>query len=127
MQNPRSNAGNRVGYPGALLASDRVALGTDGYPADMAVEAAALEVEAQVHGDDPGAAGARLEAGWRLVKERFGPVEDAVEWVDGRARSVSVGGREVVRDGALTTGDIGAIRAEARGAAEQLWARMRAL
>ncbi len=127
VQNPRSNAGNRVGYPGALLASDRVALGTDGYPADMAVEAAALEVEAQVHGDDPGAAGARLEAGWRLVKERFGPVEDAVEWVDGRARSVSVGGREVVRDGALTTGDIGAIRAEARGAAEQLWARMRAL
>ena len=35
VQNPRSNEGNRVGFPRALAASPNVALGTDGYPADM--------------------------------------------------------------------------------------------
>ena len=42
VQNPRSNRGNQVGYPAALAASTRVALGTDGYPANMADEQAAL-------------------------------------------------------------------------------------
>jgi cytosine/adenosine deaminase-related metal-dependent hydrolase len=38
VQNPRSNRGNGVGYPRALVASPRVALGTDGYPSDMLEE-----------------------------------------------------------------------------------------
>ena len=42
VQNPRSNRGNRVGYPHALKASARVALGTDGYPSDMCTELRAL-------------------------------------------------------------------------------------
>ena len=40
VQNPRSNRGNQVGYPAALAASTRVALGTDGYPANMVVGSA---------------------------------------------------------------------------------------
>ena len=42
VQNPRSNEGNRVGYASSLWASDKVALGTDGWEADIAREAAAL-------------------------------------------------------------------------------------
>jgi len=42
IQNPRSNLNNRVGYPVALGTSRRVALGTDGYPADMTAEMEAL-------------------------------------------------------------------------------------
>lgn len=49
VQNPRSNRGNRVGYPRALAASDRVALGTDGYPSDMVAEVAALREEARAN------------------------------------------------------------------------------
>jgi hypothetical protein len=46
VQNPRSNRGNRVGYARALKVSARVALGTDGYPADMCAELRALfEIE----------------------------------------------------------------------------------
>ena len=56
VQNPRSNRGNRVGYPGHLKESRRVALGTDGYPARMADEARALFEEATAHGDDRTAA-----------------------------------------------------------------------
>ena len=52
VQNPRSNRGNRVGYPGALGASTHVALGTDGYPADMDAEAQALQEEAMKSGED---------------------------------------------------------------------------
>lgn len=35
VQNPRSNKGNRVGWPYALTRCSRVALGTDGYPSQM--------------------------------------------------------------------------------------------
>ena len=72
VHNPRSNEGNRVGYADALRAASRVALGTDGWDADMADEEAALLRLATACGDD--GAGGRLAAGHALVAERFGAV-----------------------------------------------------
>ena len=136
VQNPRSNLGNRVGYPHALGASSRVAVGTDGYPAEMAVEHAALAREAAAHGD--GAATARPEAGFRLAAERLGPgaalapltagaLADVVVRDGARVRHVLVGGRVVVEDGVLVGADLGEIRAQARTQAAALWRRMEAL
>lgn len=134
VHNPRSNEGNGVGYASALAASDRVALGTDGWDADMAEEERALERLAAANGDN--CVGGRLEAGRALVAERFGlaatgldvgAVGDLVVREDGRVRHVIVDGKIVVRDGALAGGDSAAIEAQARDQAERLWARMAAL
>ncbi|MCA9712642.1 MAG: amidohydrolase family protein, partial [Myxococcales bacterium] len=76
VQNPRSNHGNGVGYPRSLASSDRVALGTDGYPARMEDEIAALREHAAAHGEERAQVEARIEAGRRLVGERFGGVFD---------------------------------------------------
>ncbi|MBI1851306.1 MAG: amidohydrolase family protein [Planctomycetes bacterium] len=145
VQNPRSNEGNRVGYPGALFASRRVALGTDGYPADMAAERAALERLAKENGDpcasNPGLLSARLDGAWRLLGERFdgpfgpplgrGRIADLVvrdlAAPDAPARHVVVGGRVVVEQGELVAADIDEIRAEAETEAARLWSRMSAL
>lgn len=133
VQNPRSNRGNRVGYPGALSASGRVAIGTDGYPAHMDDEAVALEEEAELHGDDPEEARARLTAGYSLAGERFGlalaplaagSTADVVARENGRACHVVVNGELVVRDGQLLTADIEEIRAHAQEQAPRLWERM---
>ena len=51
VHNPRSNEGNRVGYAASLAATGRVALGTDGWDADMAAEEAALSRLAGLNGD----------------------------------------------------------------------------
>ncbi len=138
VQNPRSNRGNRVGYPRALAGSPRVALGTDGYPADMADELDALLDIGRAHGDDPQAAGARLLAGRALAAERLGlnstpePAdlsEDAAGFARATAaacvRRLVVEGRVVVENGRLLTGDVDAIRADARREAGRLWRRMR--
>lgn len=81
VQNPRSNRGNRVGYPSSLQISNRVALGTDGYPSNMSDEVAALKMESAAHGDDADQVRARPAAGARLLTERFGglvtPPDDA--------------------------------------------------
>lgn len=103
VQNPRSNRGNHVGYPGALRESARVALGTDGYPSDAGAEQAALLDEARAHGDDLAAAARRADAGHALLAERFGEVPAAT-----RAAQV----------------DIEAIRAETATEARRLWSRM---
>src|ERR1051326_3673631 len=75
----------------------------------------------------------RLEGGRELAAEHFGALEmssDLVEWIpgaeDGRPRvwRAAVGGRTVVREGRLVHGDLPEIRAEAREAAVELWARM---
>jgi cytosine/adenosine deaminase-related metal-dependent hydrolase len=136
VQNPRSNKGNRVGYPGALGASSRVALGTDGYPADMDAEARALEEEATVHGEDLEVARRRLAGGHILAGERLGvnlvPVDpgpigntpDRVAVQDGRAREVIVDGKTIVENGRLLTADLEEIHAYAKEQAPQLWARM---
>lgn len=129
VQNPRSNANNQVGYPRALRASEQVAVGTDGFPADMAAEHRALYAEAEKNGDPAGdaALGARCAAGARLIEELF-PGElaaDAVKRTDsGAVGEVIVAGRVVVRDGRLVGGDLDEIRAHAREQAARLWARM---
>jgi cytosine/adenosine deaminase-related metal-dependent hydrolase len=138
VQNPRSNEGNGVGYPRALWASDRVALGTDGYPSDMRAEDAALERIAARHPESERCGGGtvrgRLAAGRRLAAERFGgePAGDRAELEPGpeaaaRVARVTVEGRPVVENGRLVHGDIEEIRARAREAARGLWRRMEAL
>jgi len=139
VQNPRSNEGNRVGYPAALWASERVALGTDGYPADMRVEFQALERLAFVHREteraDAVALRERLENGTALIAAHFGKVDadglgDHVEHAgghEGRVDHVTVGGRAVVEHGRLVHGDLEDIHARAREAADRLRVRMEAM
>jgi cytosine/adenosine deaminase-related metal-dependent hydrolase len=131
VHNPRSNEGNRVGYASALRHAARVALGTDGWDADMAVEQAALLRLAAAHAD-PSVPG-RLAAGHALVAERFGAVAaplrpgalgDVVVREGGRVRHVVVGGRVVVQDGRLAGADMDAIEADAQREAARLWERM---
>lgn len=132
VQNPRSNEGNRVGYPGALGHSDKVALGTDGWNADMAEEEAALRRLAAKAGDRRAAS--RLAAGQKLIAERYGltatgfapgAVGDfVVRNGDGAVRCVVVGGRVVVRDGHLATADGEAIKNDAKEQAIRLWTAM---
>jgi cytosine/adenosine deaminase-related metal-dependent hydrolase len=62
VQNPRSNRANHVGYPHNLIASSRVALGTDGFPSDMTAEGSSREIVR------------RREAGRELEREIFGDV-----------------------------------------------------
>jgi cytosine/adenosine deaminase-related metal-dependent hydrolase len=134
VHNPRSNEGNRVGYAKALAASRRVALGTDGWAADMALEQAALERLGRHNGDQ--ATAGRLAAGYRLAAERFGAAEqplthgalgDLVVRENGHVRHVIVDGRLVVQDGMLAGASFSAIHEEARAQAARLWTRMAAL
>lgn len=137
VQNPRSNEGNQVGYPRALVASPNVALGTDGWPADMRVERAALLRLGKVNGDAETTLEARVHAGRRLVSALTGAklvgIEDGasadvvVGVPDAPPKHVLVAGRVVVKDGALVTADLDRIRAEAREEAPRLWSRMSAL
>lgn len=139
VQNPRSNEGNRVGYASALVASERVALGTDGWPSDLREEFAALGRLAARHEPDTSrrALERRLEAGHELVAEHFGADEcarDAVSFAATaapgalpRAERVVVAGRVVVADGVLVTADLAEIERDAREQAGRLWSRMAAL
>jgi cytosine/adenosine deaminase-related metal-dependent hydrolase len=106
VQNPRSNSHNRVGYPRALDASRRVALGTDGFPSDMRAEAQALAHSAALHGDTRVDVAARLAQGQAFVTERFG---------------------EMPRRGHAAAPGQAAILEEARREAQRLWTRMNAL
>jgi cytosine/adenosine deaminase-related metal-dependent hydrolase len=105
VQNPRSNRGNRVGYPAALRASAHVALGTDGYPSDLEAECTALREDAPRHGDDPDAAARRAQQGHALLEERFGGSTPSVR----APRDIH---------------NLDAIRAEAAAEAARLWSRM---
>jgi cytosine/adenosine deaminase-related metal-dependent hydrolase len=139
VQNPRSNRNNGVGYPSALRASAKVALGTDGFPADMLAELQALREVAQEHRDDRARAESRLAGGARLAAELFGgdlapvPYDDrpVTEWAIARRDACRqrhhVGGREVVRDGRLLTADEARIRSEAEDQARRLWTRLAAI
>jgi cytosine/adenosine deaminase-related metal-dependent hydrolase len=106
VQNPRSNRGNRVGYPTALQFSQHVALGTDGYASELSAEYAALMEDAVRYGDDSQAAARRLQTGHVLLAERFGGTVPPV-------RSTS-------------DANLDAIRTEAAVEAERLWSRMAA-
>jgi hypothetical protein len=120
-----------VGYAAALGHSPRVGLGTDGYPAAMADERAALaerEDEDTVTRRSVGAAQMAGELfGLPLGTLAPGAGADLVVERDGAVAHVVVGGRVVVRDGRLLGGDIDEIRAEAHAEAERLWSRMAAL
>ncbi len=111
VQNPRSNEGNRVGYPAALGASSRVALGTDGYPADMDEREAAALARAR-----RGPRRRRVRGGRLAVGQRLG----------GGAR---LRGRASPRPRSLTETEYDRDpRARGRaGAPRPLWARMRSL
>lgn len=104
VQNPRSNRGNRVGYAGSLRASAHVALGTDGYPSELAAERETLMDEATTHGDAMDAAAQRADAGHTLLGERFGGAVPAARSIDHL--------------------NFEALRAEAAAAATLLWQRM---
>ena len=104
VQNPRSNRGNRVGYPAALRASRHVALGSDGYPSDMQAEQVALLEDAPRHGDSMDAAARRFSASHELLAERFGGSVPAL--------------------GAGNGMDMEALRSEAIAQAVRLWERM---
>jgi cytosine/adenosine deaminase-related metal-dependent hydrolase len=108
VQNPRSNRNNNVGYPSALVASGRVALGTDGFASDMTEEAAALAECSAAAGERPEAVAGRRDAGWTLLQDRLGLSREQVE-----ARA----GREPSSD------TMDAVEVEARAQAARLWAR----
>ncbi len=140
VQNPRSNANNRVGYPRALHASSRVALGTDGFDANMPVERTALATQALANGDPADAAtlDARRVGAWRLAGEMFGArfddglgegsARDIIVGVPGEPpRNVLVDGHAVVREGRLVHGDLDEILAHAKEQAAKLWVRMASL
>lgn len=132
VQNPRSNRGNGVGYPRALSGCPRVALGTDGYPADMGAELAALREEAAAHGDGEADLDQRLVRGGHLMAQWFPAAwcdapsdRDSVDTDQHRVVRVTVDGRVVVAGGKLASGDEREIRREAAEAAGMLWDRMR--
>lgn len=103
VQNPRSNRGNRVGYPAALGRSPFVALGTDGYPSNEADETVVLVEEAAAHDEDTDAALARADAGHRLFAQAFGAAPEPAP-ADGM--------------------DLHGIDTEAAAEARRLWQRM---
>jgi len=132
-QNPRSNANNQVGYPSGLSASERVALGTDGFPADMVEEAKALHRIGGEEGDDPAVLDARVEGSRRLIAEMFSSPADPFEegalgdWIvlnGTRVQYVVVDGEVVVRDGQLVAAEMEQIEEEAARVAPLLWERM---
>jgi cytosine/adenosine deaminase-related metal-dependent hydrolase len=132
VQNPRSNLGNQVGYPRALERSRHVALGTDGYPANMDEEADVLREAAAGHGESDLAIDRRIVAGLELAQERLEldartQSQDRLWFEAGVPRSLAVAGRTVVEDGKLLTADQGEIEAEARRQASRLWKRMEVL
>ncbi|MEO8653215.1 MAG: amidohydrolase family protein [Ramlibacter sp.] len=131
VHNPRSNEGNRVGYALNLGSSARVALGCDGWDADMRAEEDALSRLASLDGDRR--TQGRLENGHALIAERFsshpGPLQpgalgDVVVRQDGSVQQVVVGGRVVVAAGKLCTGDFDSIAGDAHEQAGRLWHRM---
>ena len=138
VQNPRSNENNHVGYAYSLVGSGRVALGTDGFPSDMREELVHLWRLARAARDPASepALDQRLECSSELLAERFpaGALdEDRVTLGDASPGArpgvidVTVAGRTVVEKGELVTGDLSAIRAQAKTAAPEVWRRMEAI
>jgi cytosine/adenosine deaminase-related metal-dependent hydrolase len=123
VQNPRSNHANGVGYPRALGASSRVALGTDGYPSRREDELEALLELAAKHDEPEDVAVPRADAGTRLAAEIFGhEVElDSIQSSAEGVLCVEVGGRCVVRDGKLLSADLHRLCSQAGTEASRLW------
>jgi len=126
VQNPRSNDGNGVGYPAHFRDAKNVALGTDGYPADMPEEERFLLAAAAGHGDSEAAAGKRCAAGRALSRSFFGTDvhDDRIVLRGDVVEDVIIGGKQVVQGGRLVYGDFADIEARAKSAAGELWKRM---
>lgn len=134
VQNPRSNLGNRVGYPAGLRRLRHVALGTDGYIADMDKEVLCAQQQGALHGEPPELALARLARGRGLgfslmdlpysVPLFMRKPADLAAMTPSGARHVLVDGRLVVRDGQLAGTDLQQLRRRAGEAAQKLNARM---
>lgn len=142
VQNPRSNHGNKVGYPLSLTYAQRVALGVDGYNADMDQEMNFGCEEATRQGEDKINVIHRLYSGWRMMGDffdaEFGPLNSVencrrcirtsvadLRIVDEQGvRHTVVDGAVVVKDRQLVNGDIEALRAEAKEEAQRLWKEM---
>ncbi len=111
-----------------------MALGTDGWPAEMDVERAALQRLGKAHGEAEASLHEREEGGFALLnwltKLHTGAVDldataDLVVGVPGqRPRHVVVAGRPVVKDGQLAGAEVEEIRAHAHEQAARLWARL---
>ena len=137
VQNPRSNAGNGVGYPFGLAGAARVAVGTDGYPSNQIDETQALFESAREHDLVTDDLWLRLQGGQWIMKERWeyaasgftpGALPDlSVLRADRSVRHLVVAGELAVEEGSLVHGDIEEIDREAQEAAVLLWERMRAL
>lgn len=124
VQNPRSNHGNHVGYPHMLRFANKVAVGTDGYPAHMAEEEAALYAEAAAQGDVTQDLPRRCRGGLQLANELFGDHADLANWKGDHLEILTVCGRDVVRRGVLVNANLAEIRAHAQEQAGRVWARM---
>ncbi len=73
VHNPRSNMNNRVGYAKVHLFGDRVALGTDGFPADMLEEAGfAFHKKRDSRMDEDLNFASLITGGQRLISSIFG-------------------------------------------------------
>ena len=127
VQNARSNRHNGVGYPRGLDAAPNVALGTDGFESDMTEERRAVREVAAANGDDPDCAAARGTRGPALAAAIWAGGDDicgTCEREGDRIVRVTRGGRVLVDEGVLQTGDMDAIEAEGREAATALWKRL---
>lgn len=135
VQNPRSNRHNRVGYPGALGDARSIALGTDGYRADMLDERAALLEIGLPAGDDRAVLDARCLGSlrlaarmWDFAEPRPGPAADIGAWLSARRdacqRSLEVGGWPIISAGELLSANLDEIREDARREAARLWHRL---
>jgi hypothetical protein len=135
VQNPRSNHHNGVGYPAALRGSAHVALGTDGFPADMLRERSALHDLGTPAGENGSTLDRRCVASLQLAGQLLEETCDApppganVEnWLRNRARAarnhLQIGERTVCSNGKLLSADMDAIRDTARHEAQRLWARL---
>lgn len=123
VQCPRSSARGRGGYPRAIHAARRVALGTGGVGGDLVEEVATLAALAPGREPDPDGCLARLAGGSAILAERFGgPGRTPAAEVG--VGSIRVDGCEVVAAGRLATADEDAIRAEAERQAGRILARM---
>lgn len=134
VSNPRSNKGNRVGYGVALHGVKEVALGTDGYPADMREEMLVGQQEASLHGCSEHDVPMRAKAGQMLIAKIWGHqfgcgvgqiADFVVREPDGFVSQVFVGGRWVIQHGKLATANHDEIRFAAHEQARVLWTRMK--
>lgn len=125
VQCPRANELAGGVHPTSFAASELVALGTDGLPSDPVEESQALYFAAWSREESVERAMGRARAGELLLAERFGP--GLAHKAEVSLGHLEVGGRSIVRDGRLQTGDMEEIAAKAIEAAELVAQRMAAL